>query len=132
MKRPDVGPGKPIRADHITAIYDALDRLDFGVAAPLQLNKSAGKTVISLGLGDSGIIGRVAVDISAATSSGYGTGNVIPMVDNGTSLIDSAGLVPVKNLLDKRIVHGTTSWVVCVRALGSYWVVAVFDCGMLV
>jgi hypothetical protein len=78
-------------------------------------------------------LARVTTECPKATSAGYGKGGRVTIqTDNGTSLADGPQTnIHVKTLVTKNIAPGANSWVFIVRALGSWWVVNVYDCGML-
>lgn len=74
---------------------------------------------------------RVTTQIDGAVGSAYGTGVGVLQLDDGTNLDDDGtDPVEIKTHNEKGIV--VDSYVLCVYALGSWWVAAPDQCGHLV
>lgn len=125
--------GDPIAAWHLNLIFDELRRWrKLTAAAPLQLDGASGGDAPQLSL--AGLLPAVIVLTSTVVTPGsgaaYGTGSGTLLADDlAGSLVDTTTKVNLKNLTEKQVATGKR--IVCLYALGSYWVTVPQRCADL-
>lgn len=130
----DLKDGDAIEPRHFNAIHAVLRQiLRLSAAAPLSLSgwtASGGEApTLALIAPVAGAIVLTTTEIPAASGGTYGEGEGVLLGDTGTTLASTATKVVVKNLTVKRILTGKR--VLCLSALGSYWVVTPQACADL-
>ena len=85
------------------------------------------------GGGDSSMIARVTLQLTARGNATYGRGKGYLQLDNGTTLYDDVdtGLIEIKNLSNQTYGPGTYAFVPVFFSLGAYWSPAPASCALI-
>lgn len=129
-----VRPGEPITAAMFNDLVDAVNRAQVRNVAGggLEASVGPGGTVLRNALSALVPVAvyKTTTSITARSGATVGTGSAKPQQLSGNTLSDrSTATEAVKNILNKTV--ATSSYIIVVRALGVWWVVAVGDCGNL-